>query len=105
MLLEMFTGRRPTDEMFKEDLTLHNFAKAASPDQAAEIVDSFLLEGTIDMDMRMNSTSQRFQDCLFSIIRVGVNCSAEIPQERMKINDVVAELHSIQNKLIGATIR
>ena len=28
-LLEMFTGRRPTDELFKDDLNLHNFVKLA----------------------------------------------------------------------------
>ena len=28
-LLEMFLGKRPTDEMFKDDLNLHNFVKMA----------------------------------------------------------------------------
>ncbi|XVF24082.1 hypothetical protein REPUB_Repub13aG0096500 [Reevesia pubescens] len=32
LLLEMFTGKRPTDEMFKEGLSLHNFVAAALPE-------------------------------------------------------------------------
>ncbi|XP_043725936.1 probable LRR receptor-like serine/threonine-protein kinase At3g47570 [Telopea speciosissima] len=31
LLLEMFTGKRPTDKMFTDNLNLHNFVKAALP--------------------------------------------------------------------------
>ncbi|KAJ9174626.1 hypothetical protein P3X46_013253 [Hevea brasiliensis] len=104
LLLELFTGKRPTDDMFKEDFNLHNFAKAAFPDQVAEIADPILLQETNEMEMRMNSWSQRIQECLFSILRIGVICSSEIPQERMGINEVVVELHSIRSKLVRARI-
>ena len=43
LVLEMFTGRRPTDEMFKDDFNLHNFVKMALPERLTEIVDSSLL--------------------------------------------------------------
>ncbi|RXH94627.1 hypothetical protein DVH24_024311 [Malus domestica] len=32
LLLEMLTGKRPTDEMFKDDLNLHNFIRIALPE-------------------------------------------------------------------------
>ncbi|XP_028086205.1 probable LRR receptor-like serine/threonine-protein kinase At3g47570 [Camellia sinensis] len=32
LLLEMFTGKKPTDDMFKNHLNLHNFVKNAFPD-------------------------------------------------------------------------
>ena len=44
LLLEMFTGKRPTDSMFKDELNLHNFASTALPDRISEIVDPILLE-------------------------------------------------------------
>ena len=31
LLLEMFTRRRPTDNMFNDGLTLHGYAKMALP--------------------------------------------------------------------------
>jgi serine/threonine protein kinase len=31
LVLEMFTGRRPTDDMFKDGLNLHDFVKMALP--------------------------------------------------------------------------
>ncbi|CAL5406899.1 unnamed protein product [Camellia sinensis] len=44
LLLEMFTGKRPTDNMFNDSLSLHNFAKMALPKQVASIVDPTLIQ-------------------------------------------------------------
>ncbi|KAK1383815.1 hypothetical protein POM88_021550 [Heracleum sosnowskyi] len=43
LLLELFTGRRPTDNRFSDGLNLHNFVKAAVPDQVTVIVDQSAL--------------------------------------------------------------
>ena len=43
LLLEMYTGRSPTNEIFNDDFNLHNFVKMALPERLAEIVDSALL--------------------------------------------------------------
>ncbi|KAH0722248.1 hypothetical protein KY285_004852 [Solanum tuberosum] len=42
VLLEMLTGKRPTDDMFGGDLSLHDFVRNAMPDGALEIVDPVL---------------------------------------------------------------
>ncbi|RHN81161.1 putative protein kinase RLK-Pelle-LRR-XII-1 family [Medicago truncatula] len=42
LLLEMLTGRRPTDEMFKDGHNLHNYAKIVFPNNILEIVDATL---------------------------------------------------------------
>ncbi|CAL5341410.1 unnamed protein product [Camellia sinensis] len=39
LLLEIFTGKGPTDTMFKDHLNLHNFIKNALPNRVMEIVD------------------------------------------------------------------
>ncbi|MFQ6651261.1 hypothetical protein Gotur_023650 [Gossypium turneri] len=44
LLLEMFTGKRPTDERFKESLSLHNFVKSTLPERISEIIDPILLQ-------------------------------------------------------------
>ena len=38
LLLEMITGKRPTDSMFDEGLNLHNYANVAWPNRVLEIV-------------------------------------------------------------------
>ena len=42
-LLELFLGKRPTDEMFKDDINLHNFVKMALPEGLVQVVDQTLL--------------------------------------------------------------
>jgi hypothetical protein len=39
LVLEMFTGRRPTDEMFKDVSNLHNFVRMALPERLMQTVD------------------------------------------------------------------
>ncbi|GMH00685.1 hypothetical protein Nepgr_002524, partial [Nepenthes gracilis] len=102
LLLEMITGRRPTDQMFNGGLSLHKSAVMALPDQVIEIADPRLLGDDID-----GSNSSRIQrsdtahadglkECLNSMVRIGVACSLEPPQDRMSISDVIHELQSIK---------
>nr|DAD26682.1 TPA_asm: hypothetical protein HUJ06_028150 [Nelumbo nucifera] len=39
ILLEMFMGKRPTDDMFKDGLTLDKFAAIAFPENVMEVLD------------------------------------------------------------------
>ncbi|GFS45493.1 hypothetical protein Acr_00g0096410 [Actinidia rufa] len=41
----MLTGKRPTDSMFGDSLTLQNFVKMALPEQVASIADPTLFKG------------------------------------------------------------
>ncbi|KAK3432714.1 hypothetical protein EUGRSUZ_D00239, partial [Eucalyptus grandis] len=44
LLLEMFTSLSPTNDIFKDDLTLHSFVAEALPGQVLEITDHILLQ-------------------------------------------------------------
>ncbi|KAM4072379.1 hypothetical protein ACB094_11G134400 [Castanea mollissima] len=106
LLLEMFTGKRPTDNMFKDSLNFHEFAKANLPERVIDIVDPILLWQREDGGTRTNDTQSQnrtgrpeIQECLILIFGIGVSCSMEFPRERMIISDVVAQLHLIREKL------
>ncbi|XP_071939092.1 probable LRR receptor-like serine/threonine-protein kinase At3g47570 [Coffea arabica] len=43
LLLEMVTRKRPTDDMFMDEVNLHNYVNRALPGQVYEIVDPLLL--------------------------------------------------------------
>ncbi|KAF7814704.1 putative LRR receptor-like serine/threonine-protein kinase [Senna tora] len=43
LVLEMLTGRRPIEEMFKDGLNLHSYVKAVYPNNLWDILDSALL--------------------------------------------------------------
>ncbi|KAG4127632.1 hypothetical protein ERO13_D10G227150v2 [Gossypium hirsutum] len=110
LLLEMLTGKRPTNERFKEGLSLHNFVKAALPNRVVEFIDPILLQesvrgGTVgDITLNENNLgNDKYLQCLNSIFKIGLTCSAESPSERMDMSDVVTKLCSIRDKLLRPT--
>ena len=52
LLLEMFIGKRPTDEMFKNGMSIHQFTAMALPEYIMDYVDSsmFFEEDEEDID-------------------------------------------------------
>ncbi|XP_058103346.1 putative receptor-like protein kinase At3g47110 [Magnolia sinica] len=104
LLLEMFTGKRPTDDMFKDGLSLHQFVKIALPDRVMEIVDPRLLLEEVQApnngeQRRISRTKTR--ECLPSVAKIGIACSVESPNERMEMRDIVAEIHAIKDLYLG----
>ncbi|KAJ8898975.1 hypothetical protein K2173_008477 [Erythroxylum novogranatense] len=113
LLLEMFSGRRPTDEMFKDGLNLRDFIGIAMPQSLEYVVDPFLLEteaageatsrednNAIEINLNLSSMKQKVQKCLLSMFEVGVACSAESPKDRMNIGIVNRKLHLIRNAFL-----
>ena len=92
LLLEMITGKRPTDSMFKDGIELHNYVKMALPDHIAYVADPKLL---LEVDQG-NDSHKKILECLMSISKVGVFCSEKFPRERMDMSNVVVELNRIK---------
>ncbi|KAM7494652.1 hypothetical protein LguiB_029261 [Lonicera macranthoides] len=103
LVLEVFTGKRPTNDMFKDGLNLHSFAEVALLDEVTEVVDPMLLQEGDKQKKGTNGTQTR-QECLISILKIGVTCSSESPKERMRSSEVVGMLQSIRNRIVGTSI-
>lgn len=106
LLLEILTGKRPTDSMFYDGLNLHEFSKLALPERVMEIVEHTMVLDIItsindeNFERLYRERKDRNEECLRDAVRIGVVCSMESPAERMKMTDVVAKLHSIREKLM-----
>ncbi|RLM86369.1 hypothetical protein C2845_PM04G07340 [Panicum miliaceum] len=64
-LIEMFTGRSPTNDMFKDGISLHHYAEVAFPDKVMEIADAniWLREGlNTSNDTRVHNIFPSFVD-------------------------------------------
>ncbi|XP_059280499.1 probable LRR receptor-like serine/threonine-protein kinase At3g47570 isoform X2 [Lycium ferocissimum] len=96
LLLETFTGRSPTDDIFKDGLNLHDFVKRAVPEQVKDVSDPILV---YDERGRLISTNKTIE-CLSLIFRIGIACSVESAKDRMDIADVVNELSVIKDDLL-----
>ncbi|XP_008387726.1 probable LRR receptor-like serine/threonine-protein kinase At3g47570 [Malus domestica] len=119
LLLEMFTGKRPTDDMFKDGLSIHQFAAMAMPDHAGDIVDPSLLfereEADANDDRCRNDVHEKpiikypdrssvqgrsLEECLVSVVQIGLSCSAISPGDRMLMDVVVNKMKAIRDSYL-----
>ncbi|KAI3474194.1 hypothetical protein Pfo_028982 [Paulownia fortunei] len=114
LVLELFTGKRPTDDMFNNGLSIHNNVAMALPEHVMEVLDPSLLlaegqdiktereideaeeiSGAYRTDFQQNDSSK--MDCLVSVMKIGLSCSMSSPKDRMPISTVVRQLHAIRD--------
>nr|XP_025876388.1 receptor kinase-like protein Xa21 isoform X3 [Oryza sativa Japonica Group] len=88
LLLEMLTGRRPTDTMFHDDMSLPKYVEMAYPDNLLEIMDNAIPQ---------DGNSQDIVDWFIApISRIGLACCRDSASQRMRMNEVVKELSGIK---------
>nr|XP_027089910.1 putative receptor-like protein kinase At3g47110 isoform X2 [Coffea arabica] len=111
LLLEIFTGRRPTDALFTGYLNLHSLVKKGLPDSVMEIVDQSALLDEDPGDLveavgyETHGSRVELSDILVSVFKIGVACSEEAPQDRMNMSQVVNDLVSVREKFSGKSAR
>ncbi|KAH9611341.1 hypothetical protein KSS87_000394 [Heliosperma pusillum] len=109
LLLELITGKSPTDSMFKDGYNIHKHAEAALPDHVLQTVDPSLDEDNLtdegDETREIQDELQRRVDSITVVISVGVLCSYHLPEKRMKIVDATSRLESARDNLINARNR
>jgi len=97
LILEMLTGRRPTDEMFKDGQNLRNFVAISFPNNILQILDPRIIseyEATT-VEGNCGNLNAEAGKCVVSLFRIGLACSVESPKERMNLVDVIRELNQI----------
>ncbi|CAD6246798.1 unnamed protein product [Miscanthus lutarioriparius] len=97
LLLEMFTGKSPIDDMFRGSLDLHKFCKDALPKRIWEVADTAMWLHTATHD---STTRTRIESCLISAIGLGISCSEKQPRERILIHDATIEMHAIRDSYL-----
>lgn len=118
LVLEMFSGRRPTDEIFKDGLNLHSFVKTALPESLMQIIDPNLITAETqetnsgrtateeerelsNSNGNLSEMSAKARSCVVSVLEIGIGCSAESPKGRMSMEDVSRQLHLIRKTFLG----
>ncbi|CAN0907860.1 Probable LRR receptor-like serine/threonine-protein kinase At3g47570 [Linum grandiflorum] len=116
LVLEIFTGKRPTDEMFKDGMNLREFVKASIPDGITTVLDpsmslSFItttgdhrsLVGNRDLthDDDDDGNNHTVKECLVSVLEIGLGCSTYSAGERMKTADVARTMASLRDDFVS----
>ncbi|KAL0398448.1 UNVERIFIED_CONTAM: putative LRR receptor-like serine/threonine-protein kinase [Sesamum radiatum] len=93
ILMETFTGKRPTDDLFMGGFSLRDWINEAYPHSVSHLIDATLLdpeEKSFDID------------CISRIMKLALDCSAELPTERTNMKDALATLHKIRNQFLSS---
>ncbi|GJS07426.1 kinase-like domain-containing protein [Tanacetum coccineum] len=94
LLLEVMTGKKPTDDMFNDGLSLHKFAYMALLDHVIDVIDGDAIVMQIT-----EANAKKVEECLAATMKIGVSCSLDSPPQRLKIEIVVNELQHIVDVL------
>ena len=97
ILLEIFIRRRPTDDKFKDGLSIVKFTEISFPDRVLEIVDPQLLQELELCQETPVATKEKGVCSLMSILNVGLCCTKPSPVDRINMQEVAAKLRGIRD--------
>ncbi|KAH9778834.1 protein kinase domain-containing protein [Citrus sinensis] len=92
LLMETFTRKKPTDEMFTGEMSLKHWIKLSLPRGLTEVVDASLV--------REVQPSYAKMDCLLRIMHLALGCCMDSPEQRMCMTDVVVKLQKIKQTFL-----
>ncbi|XP_014517209.2 putative receptor-like protein kinase At3g47110 [Vigna radiata var. radiata] len=114
LLLEMFTGKRPTDEMFKEGLSLNKFVSSMDENEVVKVAaDRRLIEDYEYSTQSSNSDDHssgfdsntrwlhKAEECIADVIRVGLSCTVDQPKERWNMRKALSKLQATKNSMLS----
>ncbi|XP_035545742.1 probable LRR receptor-like serine/threonine-protein kinase At3g47570 isoform X2 [Juglans regia] len=90
LLIETFTRKKPTDDLFAGEMSLKRWVNEALPISAIDIVDASLLGN--------ERYSIALEECISSIMGLALDCCAELPGQRTNMKIVLATLKKIKTK-------
>jgi hypothetical protein len=100
----MLTGKRPTDELFNNGLSLQKFVGNAFPQKIHAILDRNIIPnfGSEGMENKLdheNNAIMGMYSCIMQLAKLGLSCSMQTPKDRPKMLDVYAEMSTIKRTL------
>lgn len=105
VILEMLLGKRPTDSMFGDDLSIVSFAESNFPDNILGKIDARIQEECKGSIKTKPEAEKEIYQCLQSLVQVALSCTRLFPRERMNMREVAINLHAIRRSYVAATKR
>ncbi|XP_073036576.1 uncharacterized protein [Primulina eburnea] len=96
-LLELFTSKKPTNDMFTEEMSLKDWVSEALQEN---IVTEIAAAGLLVQEDRHFSAKEQ---CVSSIFDLAMKCLAISPQERINMIETVVILKKIKSSFLAST--
>ena len=95
LLLEMFSGKRPTNELFGETLPSTAIPKLALPERVLDIADNSILHSSLRVGFPI-------AECLTLVLELGLRCCEEFSTNRLSISEAAKQLFTIRKRFFKA---
>ncbi|XP_057803779.1 receptor kinase-like protein Xa21 [Salvia miltiorrhiza] len=92
MLIETFTRKRPSDDMFCGDMSLKRWVELSLLEIPDEVIDANLV-----MNLEEEMIDKNMQ-CVSSILELALKCSADSPGDRINMKQAHAEVQKIKHR-------
>ncbi|KAL2490823.1 putative LRR receptor-like serine/threonine-protein kinase [Abeliophyllum distichum] len=91
MLMETFTKMKPTDDKFVGEFTMRRWVFESFPNAITQIVD-------VDLVNAVENNVRAEESCFRSIMGLALECTADLPEERLAMKDVLTRLKKIKTE-------
>ncbi|KAG6502363.1 putative leucine-rich repeat receptor-like serine/threonine-protein kinase At2g24130 isoform X1 [Zingiber officinale] len=98
LVLEMVTGKRPTDDMFGEGVSLQRWARRGCRSKLETVVDATLMREVSD---RSQEVKKMWEIAIAELLELGLVCSNESPADRPTMLDAADDLDRLKQYLAG----
>ncbi|KAK6940006.1 Leucine-rich repeat-containing N-terminal, plant-type [Dillenia turbinata] len=111
LLLEIFIAKKPTDRLF-EGSSLVDFV-SAKQQNVTDIIDPLLFKdndfsiysistggGNNSANNESSNWQRRIGECLASLIKMGLSCTADLPKDRLTMTEALTKLLDIRRSLL-----
>ncbi|XP_042012424.1 receptor kinase-like protein Xa21 [Salvia splendens] len=94
MLMEVFTKKKPSDDMFDGDLSLKRWIERSVPQFTHRVIDANLL-------MNDEEHGDKIVEFTSSMLELALKCCADSSHKRINMKEALAELQKIQHRFLG----
>ncbi|KAL5699893.1 non-specific serine/threonine protein kinase [Ranunculus cassubicifolius] len=100
VVLEMVTRKRPTDDLFIGDLSLHRWVKNHYHGRVEKVIDSSLIRATRNQSPEV---TRMWEVGIGELVELGLLCTQEAPSTRPTMLDAADDLDRLKSYLNGDT--
>lgn len=103
LLLEIITGRRPTDVLFQQESSLHEWVKSHYPNRLEPIVEQ-AVDRYAPPTLIPKHYNKVWDSVILELIELGLMCTQYNPSARPSMQDVAHEMGRLKGYLSNPSV-
>jgi len=97
----MFIAKKPTDEIFKEGVSMNKFVSYMDEKKLLKVVDQRLINYYSDGNPDL---MHKAEESIAAVMRVGLSCVSYHPKDRWTMREALSKLHGIKLSILACDV-